>query len=161
MRNKKQEGFTLIELMVSSAIFVVLISVASGTFISALRTQRIVTDLSESMNNVSFVIEQIAREIRVGFEFSGGGKRLQFTNSDGVLIEYRHLDKGIQRRENSEGWETITSPDVEVGDLRFLLRGEESGDGEPPRVTITMSVVGEKGIEVNLQTTVSSRNLDS
>lgn len=157
-------GFTLLELMISSAIFIVLIAVASGTFISAIRTQRTITNLSEAMNNASFVIEQISREIRVGFQFTGGGNSLQFINSDGDAIEYRFIDNGIQRNEASSGWETLTSEDVNIGNAEFILQGHNpSGmsDGEPTRVTIVVSVVGEKNIAVNLQTTISSRNLDS
>ena len=153
-------GFTLVELLISSGIFVILISLASGAFINALRTQRIITSLSEDMNNVSFTIEQIAREVRVGFLFSGGGDTLRFTNSDAVNVSYSLSDGGIERCEEND-CSIITAPDVEVESLEFILQGENQGDGEPPRVTILITVVGEKDIKVNMQTTISSRNLDS
>lgn len=166
LHNSGKLGFTLIELIIASSLFVVLISVASGAFINTLRTQRIIMNLSESMNNTSFTIEQIAREVRVGFQFEGGGDTLEFTNSSGDLVKYTlvSLDsntKGIERSENGGVGETITSPDVNIDNLEFILQGEEAGDGEPPRITILISVKSEKDIKVNLQTTISSRVLDS
>ena len=160
-----KSGFTLIELLIASGIFVVLVSLASGAFINALRTQRIVTDLSESMNNVSFAIEQIAREVRVGFLFSGSGDTLQFVNSNGVNVRYSLIknDGGsgaIQKCEEG-ACSTITSPSVNVSNLEFILQGENQGDGESSRVTILVSVTNEKDIKVNMETTISSRNLDS
>jgi len=102
----------------------------------------------------------MAREIRVGFQFSDGGDTLRFVNSNGEDVIYRLLDKGIERCEDAS-CETITTPDVNVDNLEFILQGEENGDGEPPRITILISILGEKDISVNLQTTISSRVLDS
>ena len=104
MKLRKNNGFTLVELLIASGIFVILIGLASGAFINALRTQRIITNLSNNMNNVSFAIEEIAREIRVGFTFSvnANGDTLRFTNSSGDNVEYS-LDSGsIKRCENNE-----------------------------------------------------------
>ena len=146
-------------LMIASSLFIVLISLASGAFINTLRTQRIITNLSESMNNISFAIEQISREVRVGFQFSGGGDTLQFVNSSGDDVIYRLLDNSIERCENLS-CKMITTPDVNVDNLEFIFQGEGADDGEPPRVTILISVIGEKDISVNLQTTISSRILN-
>ena len=160
-RNLRSNGFTMIELLVSTGLFVVLISIASGSFIQALRTQRIVTNLSISMNDASFVIEQIAREIRVGFNFSttNNGKNIKFNDPSGKLVEYRFVNEGIERCEG--GCKIITSPDVRIDNLKFILKGNASGDGLPPRVTILISVIGDKEIKIHLQTTISSRILDT
>jgi len=157
---KSGAGFTLIELLISSGIFVILISLASGAFINALRTQRIITNLSENMNNVSFAMEEIAREVRVGFLFSKSGDTLKFTNSSGADVSYGLVDGGIERCENNE-CSRITAEDVKIDNLQFILQGEGQGDGEAPRVTMLITVVGEKDIRVNLETTISSRNIDS
>lgn len=158
--NLRRRGFTMIELLVSTGLFVVLISIASGAFIQALRTQRIVTNLSISMNDASFVMEQISREVRVGFNFNGGGSAFNFTNPKGKSISYSLVGNGIKRCE-SGGCKIITSPDVKIDNLSFILQGNKPGDLLPPRVTILMSVVSEKEIKVHLQTTISSRILDT
>ena len=159
IHNSRRRGFTIVELLVSMGLFVVLVSLASGSFIQALRTQRIVTNLSISMNDASFVVEQIAREVRVSFNFNGGGSTFNFTNPEGNSVSYSLINEGIQRCEG--GCEIITSPDVKIDNLEFILRGNAPTDGKPPRVTILVSIVGEKEIRVHLQTTISSRILDT
>jgi len=166
MKNmKKQKGATIIELIISAGLFVILISLASTSFIQALRTQRIVTKLSASMNDVAFVTEKIAREVRVGFSISGGGGSMDFINPDGDRIHYKFIGSGIGRCVNacaSDGtYKLLTSPDVEIDNLEFILQGTSSGDGEPPRVTIVTSIITENQIRINLQTTISSRILDT
>jgi len=153
-----RDGFTIIELIISSALFVVLISLATGAFLQTLRTQKIVTDLSASMNDVSFVTEQISREVRTGFSFNSSGNVLNFRNAKGDAVSYSLVSKSIQRCENGP-CRTLTSSGVNIDRLTFILQGAGT-DGEPPRVTILMSVLGEQDIRINLQTTISSRILD-
>lgn len=171
---KENKGVTLIELLISSGLFIVLVSLASGTFIQALKTQRTVTHLSESMNNISFATEQIAREIRTSFSFQGGNGQtdtLSFTDSDGDNIRYKRItfnggaSHGIGRCVGScssdANYDPITSKGVEVSDLKFILQGVDSGDGEAPRVTILTSVEEDRNISINMQATISSRLTDS
>jgi len=162
---KKQRGATIIELIISAGLFITLISLASVSFIQALRTQRIVTNLSASMNDVTFVMEQISREVRVGFSMNSSGGSMDFINSDGDRIFYKFIGSGIGRCMNScasDGdYKLLTSPDVEIDNLEFILQGTSSGDGESPRVTIIASIISESQIRVNLQTTISSRILDT
>ncbi len=172
----KNSGFTLVELLVSSSLFVILIALATGTFIQALRAQRFVTNFSVSMDNAALSIEQMAREIRLGFSFNASGEidTLNFINSTGDTVNYRRIvydggkAAGVGRCIGSAAvcsqdsdYEPITSPDVNVSNLKFILMGAQSGDGLPPRITILLSVTGEKSVNINLQTTVSSRILDS
>src|SRR3989344_5571453 len=141
---RKDRGFTLVELLISSGLFIVLVGLAAGVFIQTLRTQRIIINLSASMNDAAFVIEGMAREIRTGSSFNdttGEVEVLQFTNDN--------------------DYEIMTSPEVGLDRLNFILMGTEAGDNFPPRVSIILTVIGEKGITINLQTTVSARILDT
>lgn len=65
----RKNGFTLIELLVAMGIFVIVISIVSVSFIQGLRTQRSIIALMEANDNVSLVLEQMAREIRTGYQF--------------------------------------------------------------------------------------------
>lgn len=164
----RNSGFTLIELVVSAGLFLILVGLAAGTFVNTLRAQRAVVGLTEDMNNAAFVIEQIAREVRVGFDFeSAASDTLTFTNADGDDVSYGLIavdgTTGIGRCVGTGcgNYDPLTSPGVEIERLEFVLRGAERGDGFPPRVTILVTVRGEKDIRVNLQTTISSRILDT
>jgi len=164
---KSGAGFTVMELLVSSSLFIILIAIASGAFIQTLRTQRTVTNLSASLNDVSFVIEQIAREVRTGSSFSGSASKdtLRFRDPDGIEIGYKHRGSQIGRCEGAcsldSDYDPLTAPDVNLSSATFILQGASSFDGEPPRVTILLSVEGESNIKINLQTTISARRLDT
>lgn len=68
-REKKNEGFTVAELMVAAGFFVVVLGIVVGGFTSAIRSQRDIAALISVNNNMGLVLEQIAREIRVGQNF--------------------------------------------------------------------------------------------
>ncbi len=70
-RHKKQnrKGFTLIEMLVAIGIFSIVISIATGGFVSSLRTERQAAALISAQSNASLVLEQMAREIRTSSLF--------------------------------------------------------------------------------------------
>ncbi len=162
---KQGDGFTLIELIVSFSIFIVLITLTTATFAQTLRTQRIVGDLSVAMNEVSFVTEQMAREIRTGTNFGVAGEEtIQFTNANNEQVSYKRVNngvnKGIGRCAGACGAESdykpLTSPDVKISTLNFILMGDGRANGAW-RITIITAVQGPKDINVNLETTISAR----
>lgn len=165
---KKGEGFTLVELIISFSVFVILVSLVAIIFTQTLRTQKVVSDLNVAMNNVSFVTEQMAREIRTGTEFNeetGDVLTIQFTNALGERVSYKKLDKSIGRCVggcNADGnFSPITSPEAQIKNLKFILRlKDEEGKKTAPRITIITSIAGPKGIDINLQTTISSRVIE-
>lgn len=157
-------------------MFIVLVGLASGVFIQTLRTQRIVTSLSVTMNDVAFVIETIAREIRTGSSFnntSGEVDTLQFINDDGDEVSYKLITytnegqsvNGVGRCINDcssdNDYEIMTSPEVGLDELKFILLGTQAGDNFPPRITVILGVTSEQEITTHLQTTISSRILDT
>jgi len=77
---KSQKGTTLVELLVSLSVFSIFITVAIGGFVQALTNQRIVLKLVAATDNMSMVLEQMAREMRVGTKFytSTNPNQIQF-----------------------------------------------------------------------------------
>lgn len=156
---KSQKGFTMIELLVAMSLFVVVISIASGIFVNSLRTQKALVDLLAVNDNASLVIEQMAREIRVGSAFSGGGTVLNFISAFGESVSYSLSDGAILRK-----LQPITGSNVKVENLQFLLSGV--GVSAPQtRITIILKVGSRSprlaGFTTDIQTTVSPRELDS
>ena len=151
-------GFTLIELMVAMSLFVIVIGIASGTFIRSLRTQRQVVGLMAANDNASFTLEQMTREIRTGTAFSSSGSRLSFTDDEGATVEYALTDGAVTRNGSP-----LTASNVLVPYLSFVLAGAEVGDGLSTRITVRMGVSARGKMEsfvTRLQTTVVSRVLD-
>jgi len=100
---KSKNGFTVIELIVAMTVFVVLMSIAAGGLIHLLKSQRVVAGLMEANDSASLSLEQMAREIRTGYNFclteSG---TLQFVNAiRDEVVRYRlnknnnAIEKGI------------------------------------------------------------------
>lgn len=170
---KSYRGFTLIELIVSFSIFIVLVTLTTATFAQALRSQRVVSDLSVSMNEVSFATEQMMREIRTGANFQiknvAGEEAFQLTNANNEQVNYRYgrIEKRIERCFLPAGttgecgdYKALTSPAVKISTLKFILKGSGGIDGAA-RVTIITAVTDLRGIvNVNLETTVSARVLE-
>ena len=157
-------GFTMVELLVATGLFVIVISVTSGIFVQSLRSQRSVVALMSANDNASLSIEQMSREIRIGSLFSTNADHSQLNfisqRAGEVTYKFNKEDNSIERNGIA-----ISSRNVKIVRLFFDLLGEELGDGQSTRVTIRLGVsaidsrVGD--IITNLQTTVSSRQLDT
>src|SRR3989344_7516136 len=92
---KDNQGFTLMELLVAMTVFLTVIGLSSGIFIQTLRSQRTITSISESMNSATLALEQIAREMRTGFNFENPTEdRISFTDGYGNYVAYLLIGSG-------------------------------------------------------------------
>ncbi|MFA6136416.1 MAG: prepilin-type N-terminal cleavage/methylation domain-containing protein [Candidatus Paceibacterota bacterium] len=172
---RRQNGSTLIELLLALGIFSIFISVITGGFIQMLSNQRLLLKLMASTDNVSLSLEQIARELRTGGQFQtspGGGDLIQFFNADKKFVKYYlniNSSRGQLVRSESLAVDDpspvirpITADNVDVS--QFNVEVMDINPSGPPRVVINVGVrVSERKIkEVNtfIQTTVSPRNIE-
>jgi len=168
----------IIELLLAVAIFSFVTTIAVGGFVRALRTERQAAAFLAANSNVSQVLEQMAREMRTGYDFCEGGPcnegAVSFTNANDQSITYRANTGGagyisrqcIGATCPSAGQERLTASKVDIRDARFTTQFDAVGDGYPPVVTIFVSVAPveaeSSGFIVNLQTSISVRQvLDS
>ncbi len=177
---KTNRGFTLVELIVAMSIFLIAIVVIVGVFIRSLRTQRIVNHLMAVNSNTSLVIEQMAREIRTGYDFDlhtvapptctgSQFEELEFMNSKGNKVFYRKESDVIAREEcagedcTSSSFEPLTASNITVDRLCFLNTGNLNNNRDPWRITTFLTVDSSNpqltGNIINFQTTVSARIL--
>ncbi len=70
LNTRKQGGFTLIEMIVSLAIFTVVAVVAIGALLRVMDANRKSINLKTAINNMNFVLESMSREMRVGSKYS-------------------------------------------------------------------------------------------
>ncbi|MGC9611160.1 MAG: type II secretion system protein, partial [Minisyncoccia bacterium] len=146
---EKTAGFTVIELLVAISIFAVIVTLAVGAFIQALRAERRLLALSSVTNNASLALEEIMREVRTGYLFNdgtldtnrvvcagnaNGEKNLYFKSqaqgSSGI-ISYsldangnggNYLKKTINDLSGGLTSSKITADNVNVTDLCFIVR---------------------------------------
>jgi len=181
--SRHNQGFTLIELIVSMAVFIILLGIIVNIFVSALRTQRSMVSLRLVNDNASLTLEQMAREIRTGYNFYIGdgkdpcakvgapvsvssGDKLGFCNSTGSNIVYNLDSESIKRSiDDGKNFNSITGDNVKIKKLNFILVDKTSNfKGEwPPRITIVMELIpGDVNLSeftTNIQTTISGRNI--
>lgn len=181
----RKGGFTLVELLVSVAIFSIVMMVAVGALLTMSEANRKAQALKSVMNNLNFAVESLSRSIRVGTSFhcgvsgsitapqdcTGGSPYFAFESSTGDpasgvdQVVYRFTSNRIERSVDGGGvFYPVTAPEVVIEDLRFYVVGAGSADTVQPKVVITIR--GYAGIsarirsEFNLQTTVTQRLLD-
>jgi prepilin-type N-terminal cleavage/methylation domain-containing protein len=67
---KNQKGFTLIELMVATSIFMMIMLMAMGSLIVSSNAARKSQSLRLTMDNVNFAFETMTRSLRMGTNYS-------------------------------------------------------------------------------------------
>jgi prepilin-type N-terminal cleavage/methylation domain-containing protein len=167
---KKQQGFTLVELIVAMSLFSIIVVVISGIFMQTVKFQKIVANRAAAIDNLGLAMEEMARGIRTGVYFP---RLLDLENlspqNSITFTDYRDEDvtyalEGDRITKNIEDYNgplAITSSNIEITDLKFILRGKnssrDSGDDIPPRITISMTAKGIYSEPFTLQTTVGAR----
>lgn len=103
------------------------------------------------------------------FAFNEGGESItgQICSGPGCSkrITYRLNNAAIERRIGDDtDWVPVTSPDVSIEELEFVVTGSERGDDITPSVTIYLSgwvdAGATTGSEFEIQTTVTQILLD-
>jgi prepilin-type N-terminal cleavage/methylation domain-containing protein len=65
-RRRRSAGFTIIEVMIAMAIFTVIVTIGIGSVLNAISQHHITADTRTVMDSMNFVMEDMARNIRLG-----------------------------------------------------------------------------------------------
>ena len=162
------------------SVFIIAITIAVGAFVQALRTQRIVNHMLSVNSNASLAIEQVAREVRTGYNFDlnnvpqgncigGQEEELEFTNSRANSVFYREESDAITRMEcvgsdcSGKTFQPLTASNIKVDRLCFTNTGSLVNGKDPWRITFFMTLGSSdpklSGEVLNFQTTVAARIL--
>jgi len=178
---QSKEGFTLIEIIVSLALFSVVMTISVGALFMIINANREAKAIKLVVNNLNISMEAITRELRVGYNFCSseyagsypnngscdnlsGSQEIYYTNDKGqVGSAFALVGGSIQRRVGSGGDVLqLTGNDVNVQDLSFYILGTNSGDSIQPAVLVTIRgtiQVGSQDEDFQLQSTVTQRRL--
>ncbi|MEK7137977.1 MAG: type II secretion system protein [Patescibacteria group bacterium] len=163
----KSSGYTLIELLVAMSVFVIITSIAIGGYVRGIKTSRQAAALAAANSNVASALEQMMRELRVGFGITSCPNGcIEFYNLPATSlsplkkkITYRINGERIERGEDNN-FNFIIDSNVKISKLVFEFPSLPVE--YPTRVTIQIGIqTDEPGVEggvINLQTTVSARN---
>ncbi len=175
-----KQGFTLIELIVSVALFSIVMTVALGALLAVIDANREAKGIKLVVNNLNLAMESMSRELRVGTKYCTvadgtgsacndvtGSEVVYFTTDQGQdqsFFRYDPITQSITRRVGETGQELyLTGSDVFLENVNFYIRGVGFSDGTQPSVWIVLngrSQQGDQEVNFNLQTLVSQRKLE-
>ena len=172
--NNMKKGFTLIELMVSMAIFLIVMVSIIELFGSGIKVQKKSLALQALSDNTSYAVEYMSRTIRMakkdlnGTYISAGCNFETLTNGIRFLNYKREdqwfiLDNGQVKEKKGSAAEftALTSDNFQVNKLVFRVLGACQDDELQPKVTIVMEIQTKEidPQKLNIQTTISQKDL--
>ncbi len=171
-----QNGFSLIEVLVSLSIFIVVVTISVGALMSLIGANARTRNTQAAMTNISFALDSMTRDIRTGtdyycgassaslptsgiatrdctsasaFSFNEGGQSLT-KNYGSRRIGYRLNGTSIERRLGNTGsWLPITAPEVSITQLHFYTTGSTRNDAGFLAPQVSIYVEGTAGDEAN------------
>ncbi|MBU4480159.1 type II secretion system GspH family protein [Patescibacteria group bacterium] len=172
------KGFLLVEMIVSVALFSVVMTIGMGSLLSIMSANRKSQSFKVVINNVNLGIESMSRDIRTGYDYNcgsvtggdcvAGDDIIYFVSSSGEDIIYRfnNVSESIEKSVDGSAFSSIIAQDISITNLKFYVLGATVGDNTQPRVAITVQAhtTGTKvseSVDFGLYTTVSQRKLDS
>ena len=159
-------GFTTLELLTTVFVFSLAAASIASILARSLELQRRSTVIQKIQENAMFVLESMAREIRVS------AIRDQDSNCTATFLSLAHpvngdisysLSSGSVTRVDDDGdVGNLSSNDVEFTRLLFCITGSAVSDNMPTRITI-IATIRDRSTKpiapINLQTTIDSRDL--
>jgi prepilin-type N-terminal cleavage/methylation domain-containing protein len=159
----RYSGFTLIELMVAVGLFAIIMILAAGAYLIIIGINNRVQSMTAGINNLSFALETMTRDIRTGTGYSVSGSQFTFTNSQNQSTTYSLSSGALQKRIGTAAAYPITdSSAVQVTSLSFLPTGTVNTDTEQSRVIILISgsVSGKTPQSFTVETSATMRGSD-
>jgi prepilin-type N-terminal cleavage/methylation domain-containing protein len=179
-------GFTLIEMLVSVAIFAVVMVVALGALLSLSEANRRAELLSSATNNFNSAIDSMSRAIRTGQNYHCGGGTLTlaqdcaasgssefaFLSATNQEVVYEFSTSGcpnsagciLRSLDGGSTFASITSPELVVTSLMFYVIGSPKGDNIQPKVDMLVGghivIQGSQNATLSLQTSITQRLYD-
>lgn len=171
------KGFSLIELLVSMALFIVVLTIGIGALMVLISSNAKAQNMQAAVSNIQFSLDSMSREIRTGYSYycsngtetTGdiavtqdcdkgtylslieGGKSLT-GGADNRRIAYRYnsSDQSVERKIGQGAWVRLTDPNVNVTTLYFNVANSASKEngGNLLQPNVTIFLSGEvDGVE--------------
>lgn len=185
----KQDGFTLVELLVSVSLFSFTVLMATGLFGAVMRGQANTLASQNSQESIRYALEVISKEIRMAQSSDGscntllspqptpvnkiynimldgnGNQVLYFKNQNGACVAYYLFDDKINIvRDYNTG--SIMPSVVKINNLKFFVTDNTIGSLSQVQPMVTIKVEATTNIsrggnsKIGIQASVSSRNYE-
>jgi len=186
---KEIAGFTIIEMMIAISLFLIIITIGMGSLLNANLIHRKSQDMRSIMDNLSFIMEDMSRNLRTGYDYhciddnnfstidspkscSEGGGGIAFKSSPlgEKWVYYISSDGKIFRATqppyspgSGSAYVELSSKGMKISSGTFTVIGAESSDAQQPLVTIRLAgdiTYKNTSTPFSLQTSVSQRLID-
>jgi Tfp pilus assembly protein PilW len=169
----KEGGYTLVELIVAVGLFALVMLLTSGAYLMMISLNRHAQGIATGIDNLSFALETMTRDIRTGSGYSSDGTTFSFTNANGSSVSYVRSTSSLYCGASGNGClvrtsggssVAITDPSVDITSLSFYTAGLPKGDIQQPRVTIvikgTVVYAAGRSEEFSIETGATMRGSD-
>ncbi len=175
-RKNKKGGFTLVDILVSVAVFSVVISISVNLFVSGIRVYEYSLKNQLLLGQISYAMEYMSRSLRMAEKDENGScitsgynyeitarNGIKFINSNNNECWEFFLENSHLKIEKSGVTYNLTGDSLKVNSFNIALMGDVSQ--QQPRVTIFLDVQANASNlstvpKLKIQTTVSERNLN-
>lgn len=174
---KPHKGYTLLELIVAVGIFSLIMLAVSSAYLSLIKLDRETRAVNDIINNLSFAVDSMGREMRTGSRYDcnpssdsdtvldncTAGSSLQFRDSSGRTVRYSLSNGQIIARISGVD-AAITDPRITISNLVFYVRGAASTDTIQPQVLVTIkgsiTTSPTRTVSTSVQVSATQRLLD-
>jgi prepilin-type N-terminal cleavage/methylation domain-containing protein len=189
-KNKNKDGYTLIETMIAISLFLVIVIAGMGALLNANLLHNKSKDMRSIMDNLSFVMDDMSRNLRTGYNYyciSGGSAEtllgantltpLSGQNCWGIAFEpsgpssapqwaYEIISTNtiIKSTDGGATWVQLTPSEVAINTASSyfsIVGAEPPPDIQQPFVTIHLVGTILTTTSFSLQTSVSQRQIDT
>lgn len=174
----KRRGFTLVEMLVAVALFVIIAFISIGAILTIFSANKKSQTSKTVVDNLNYTIENMVRNVRFGSSYHCGtgtpytsvancsaGSNFLAVRSNGSTIIYRQNGSVMQYSGNGgTSYQDLTPPDVVITYVRFYVFGTDNTDTvQPYVVAVIRGYVGSRPTTqtvFSLETIMSQRELD-
>lgn len=182
----KPSGFTLIEILVSVAIFATVMTMALGALLAMSESDRKAQTLKSVINNLNFSLDAMSRSMRTGINYHcdvsvgtvtsprdcpTGATSMAFRTAEGQTVRYCRGNgsscasdgTAVLVSKNGAAYAPLTAAEVTITNLQFYVAGAEDAQKQPYTVIYLSGRVPVGASQVSsfdLQTSVAQRLYD-
>lgn len=185
--DKRKRGFTLTELLMAVAIFIIIVAGVVNVFIRGISLQRQIMIEQTMFSELSFVLEYMGRTLRMArkatngncvdarnhnYSPSAGGNTIRFLNHEGLCQEFSFdstnwsIRERISTNDSQAGFSAftpLTSPNVTVNGLIFNNANSAWSSPATSQSKVVIAIVARPrggDTDMRFQTLISQRKLN-
>ena len=122
-------GYSLVELIVAIGLFAVVMTISTGAYLIMISVNREAQGLATGINNLSYALESMTRNIRTGTKYDCGASSFTFDDSTSRSITYRLEGTTLTQTIGDGTAIALTDPTVKVTSFTNQCDGDGSGNG--------------------------------